>query len=159
MTIRVPNVPLFVTTWSALGAKPTPMAFSEVFTALQQNTIHGQENPFALIRSAGLYEIQQYCSLTEHVKSWIYVVMGNKKFQSLPDDLQEIILESAQLMQDFEHQLFLDQEEQDYLFLKERGMEFIEVDKPAFEQIAREAVNNVLAGEQRKLFEKIQMIK
>lgn len=59
MIIRVPNVSLFVKTWSALGAKPTPMAFSEVFTALQQSTVHGQENPFSHIRNAGLYEVQK----------------------------------------------------------------------------------------------------
>ncbi|CAN5324400.1 hypothetical protein BH23BAC1_BH23BAC1_32280 [soil metagenome] len=159
MTIRVPNVPLFVTTWSAFGAKPTPMAFSEVFTALQQNTIQGQENPFALIRSAGLFEIQKYCSLTEHVKSRIYLVMGNKKFKSLPGDLQQVILESAQVMQDYEHQLFLEQEKQDLLYLIERGMEFIEVEKQAFELIARDAVNKFLTGEQRSLFEQMQKIK
>jgi tripartite ATP-independent transporter DctP family solute receptor len=158
MTIRVPNVPLFVSTWSALGAKPTPMAFSEVFTALQQNTIHGQENPFALIRSAGLYEVQKYCSLTEHVKSWIYVVMGDARFQSLPPGLQEAVLESAKVMQSYEHQLFLEQEEKDFTFLKEKGMEFIEVDKAAFEQKAQAAVNQALSGEQKKLFERMQAI-
>lgn len=158
MTLRVPNVPLFVSTWSALGAKPTPMAFSEVFTALQQNTIHGQENPFALIRSAGLYEVQKYCSLTEHVKSWIYVVIGNKQFEALPDDLQKIVLSSAEVMQKYEHQLFLEQEEKDYNFLKEKGMEFIQVDKAAFEQRAQAAVNEALSGEQKKLLKDIQDI-
>lgn len=159
MTIRVPNVPLFVSTWSALGAKPTPMAFSEVFTALQQSTIHGQENPFALIRSAGLYEVQKYCSLTEHVKSWIYVVIGNKQFEALPADLQKIVLDAAAVMQTYEHELFLEQEEKDYTFLKERGMEFIQVDKAAFEKKAQTAVNKALSGEQKKLFDIMQEIK
>lgn len=156
MTIRVPGVTLFVKTWSALGAKPTPMAFSEVFTALQQNTIHGQENPFALIKSAGLYEVQKYCSLTRHIKSWIYLVIGNEKFQSMPVDLQKIILESAKEMQKFEHQLFLSQEEQDSLFLKEKGMEFIEVDKEAFEHRAKEAVKLHLNRDQIKIYEQMQ---
>jgi TRAP-type transport system periplasmic protein len=138
LIIRVPNVSLYVATWSALGAKPTPMSFSEVFTALQQSTIHGQENPFALIRNAGLYEVQRYCNLTEHVKGWAYVVMGNKKFESMPPDLQQIILESAEIMQAYEHELYLEQEELDYQFLKEKGMEFIEVDKAAFEKLASE---------------------
>jgi tripartite ATP-independent transporter DctP family solute receptor len=59
LIIRVPNVPSFVTTWSALGAKPTPMAFSEVFTSLQQGTIQAQENPFAMINNAGFAEVQR----------------------------------------------------------------------------------------------------
>lgn len=156
MTIRVPDVSLFVTAWSALGARPTPMAFSEVFTALQQSTIHAQENPLALIRSAGFYEVQRYCNLTEHVKGWIYVVMGNKKFESLPEDLQKIVTESAEVMQAYEHRLFLEQEEKDYEFLKERGMEFVEVDKEAFEERVLEAISQSITGEQQRLFQQMQ---
>lgn len=158
LILRVPNVSLYVNTWSALGAKPTPMAFSEVFTALQQSTIHGQENPFALIRNAGLHEVQKYCNLTEHVKGWAYVVMGNEKFEKMPADLQEVVLESAKIMQDYEHQLFLEQEESDYQFLKEKGMEFIEVDKAAFEKLARAAVMENFSEDQKRLFQKIQEV-
>jgi TRAP-type transport system periplasmic protein len=121
LIIRVPNVSLFVATWNALGAKPTPMSFSEVFTALQQSTIHGQENPLALIRNAGLHEVQKYCNLTEHVKGWAYVVMGNKKFESLPQDLQQVILESAEIMQAYEHELYLEQETLDYQYPQDSG--------------------------------------
>jgi tripartite ATP-independent transporter DctP family solute receptor len=159
LTIRVPNVSLFVATWSALGANPTPMAFSEVFTALQQSTIHGQENPLALIRNAGLHEVQKYVNMTEHVKGWAYIVMGNKKFESLPEDLQQVILESAEIMQAYEHGLYLEQEELDYQFLKEKGMEFIEVDKAAFEKLARQAVMENFSEEQKKLYKRIQEVK
>ena len=82
--LRVPNVPIFVKTWTELGAKPTPMTLSEVFTALQQGTVEAQENPFALINSAGFYEVQKYVNLTEHVIGWVYVVIGEEKYQSLP---------------------------------------------------------------------------
>ncbi|MFC4870322.1 TRAP transporter substrate-binding protein [Negadavirga shengliensis] len=159
MILRVPAVSLYVKTWSALGAKPTPMAFSEVFTALQQSTIHGQENPFALIRDAGLYEVQKYCMLTEHVKSWAYVVMGNKKFEMLPADLQQVILESAKIMQAYEHELFLKQEEEDYQYLLDRGMEFIEVDRAAFEEAARKAVLEAFSDGQKDLLQRIQAVK
>lgn len=159
LIIRVPNVSLYVATWSALGAKPTPMSFSEVFTALQQSTIHGQENPFALIRNAGLFEVQKYCNLTEHVKGWAYVVMGNKKFESLPPDLQQIILESAKIMQAYEHELYLEQEELDAQYLKEKGMEFIEVDKAAFEKLASTAVMASFTKEQKMLYKRIQEVR
>ncbi|MEX2594665.1 MAG: TRAP transporter substrate-binding protein [Anditalea sp.] len=158
LILRVPNVSLYVNIWSALGAKPTPMAFSEVFTALQQSTIHGQENPFALIRNAGLYEVQKYCNLTEHVKGWAYVVMGNKQFEKMPEDLQQVVLESAKIMQGYEHELFLQQEENDYQFLKEKGMEFIEVDKAAFEKLARDAVMENFSEGQKALFQRIQEV-
>ncbi len=159
LIIRVPNVSLYVSTWSALGAKPTPMAFSEVFTALQQSTIHGQENPFALIRNAGLYEVQKYVNLTEHVKGWAYVVMGNKQFENLPNDLQQVVIASAQVMQDYEHQLFLEQEELDAKFLQEKGMEFIQVDKEAFERLARKAVLEHFTKEQIALYDRIQQLR
>ena len=158
MILRVPAVSLYVNTWSALGAKPTPMAFSEVFTALQQSTIHGQENPFALIKDAGLYEVQKYCMLTEHVKSWAYVVMSNKKYEMLPDDLQKVILESAAIMQEHEHELFLEQEEKDRQFLLDRGMEFIEVDKAAFRKVAQDAVIKAFNEEQIDLLNRIQAV-
>jgi tripartite ATP-independent transporter DctP family solute receptor len=158
LILRVPNVSLFVSTWSALGAKPTPMAFSEIFTALQQSTIHGQENPFALIRNAGLYEVQKYCNLTEHVKGWAYVVMGNSQLENMPEELQQVVLESAKIMQEFEHELFLQQEEADYQFLKEKGMEFIEVDKAAFERRASEAVMENFSEGQKELYQRIQEI-
>ncbi|RZS95807.1 TRAP transporter substrate-binding protein [Cecembia calidifontis] len=159
LIIRVPNVSLYVSTWSALGAKPTPMAFSEVFTALQQSTIHGQENPFALIRNAGLFEVQKYVNLTEHVKGWAYVVMGNKQFEKLPEDLQQVIMVSAKIMQEYEHSLFLEQEALDVQFLKNKGMEFIEVDKEAFEKLAKKAVRESFTKEQMALYERIQQVR
>ena len=60
LRLRVPNVPLFVAVWTALGARPTPMAFGEVFTSLQNGTIDGQENPLALIKSANFNEVQKF---------------------------------------------------------------------------------------------------
>jgi TRAP-type C4-dicarboxylate transport system substrate-binding protein len=62
------------------GANPTPMAFSEVFTALQTGVIDGQENPYAQIASAKLYEVQKYLSVTGHVYSPAYVVTSKKHF-------------------------------------------------------------------------------
>lgn len=158
LIIRVPNVSLFVATWSALGAKPTPMAFSEIFTALQQSTIHGQENPFSHIRNAGLYEVQKYVNLTEHVKGWAYVVMGKKQFNKLPIELQEVVLEAAEVMQAYEHSLFLEQEKLDKEYLQAKGMEFIEVDKDAFQKIAGEAVLTSFNEQQKAMYKRIQAI-
>ncbi|PRY89540.1 TRAP transporter substrate-binding protein [Mongoliibacter ruber] len=158
LIIRVPNVSLFVATWSALGAKPTPMAFSEIFTALQQSTIHGQENPFSHIRNAGLYEVQKYVNLTEHVKGWAYVVMGKKQFDNLPIELQEVVMEAAEAMQSYEHSLFAEQEKLDREYLQAKGMEFVEVDKEAFQKIAGEAVVRSFNEQQKDMYKRIQAI-
>lgn len=152
LIIRVPSVPSFVTAWSAMGAKPTPMAFSEVFTSLQQGTIEAQENPFELILSAGFPEVQQYVNLTEHVMSWSYPVVGEKQFQRLPEDLQQLFLEAAQDMQAYERRLFLDNQEQVKAALKARGMEFIEVDKEAFAASCREAIYNSLSPDMQVIY-------
>lgn len=154
--LRVPNVPLFVDTWEALGARPTPMAFSEVFTALQQNTIQAQENPLSLIESASFNEVQDYVNLTGHVRSWIYVVIGRNRLESLPDDLQQVVRDAAQEMQTYQAELFEEDQQRLEQALQERGMEFIEVDIEAFAEKARPAVEAALDDEQRELFDAIQ---
>lgn len=152
MIVRVPNVPSFVTAWEAMGAKPTPMAFSEVFTGLQQGTIDGQENPFALILNAGFPEVQSHINLTEHVMSWSYAVIGEEQFQALPPDLQAIIEEAARNMQAYEHELFVTNETQVKAELQKRGMTFVEVDKAAFQAKCEAAIYESLSPEMREVY-------
>ena len=152
LIIRVPSVPSFVTAWSAMGAKVTPMAFSEVFTSLQQGTIEAQENSFELILTAGFPEVQKYVNLTEHVMSWSYPVVGEQAFQKLPDELQQIFLEAAKDMQAYEHQLFLEDEKKVQEELKRRGMEFIEVDKDAFGEKCEEAIFESLSSQMQQVY-------
>ena len=159
MIIRIPNVPSYVVAWQALGAKPTPMAFSEVFTSLQQGTVEAQENPMAMISSANFSEVQEYLNLTAHVISWIYVVIGEKQFQSLPDDLKEILLNSAKEMQQYEHNLFLQKEKLFRMELESDGMKFNEVDKAAFQKIGSDAIYQSLDEEMKDLYQQIIAIK
>lgn len=156
LIVRVPNSPLYVAFWEEVGATPTPMAFSEVFTSLQQGTIHAQENPLALIHSAGFYEVQQYVNVTEHLHTWIYVVIGEEKFQSMPADLQQIIIDVGQEMQAYEHQLFLEDEERLADELQARGMIFnTDVDQEAFTRVGQPGIVRSLTPEQRELWERI----
>ncbi|MBM1105478.1 TRAP transporter substrate-binding protein [Aurantibacter crassamenti] len=156
LIIRVPNVPSFVEAWTALGAKPTPMAFSEVFTSLQQGTIEAQENPFAMINNAGFAEVQKYVNLTGHVLSWVYPVIGEKQFQKLPEDLQAIVLQAGKDMQKYEHNLFLENEKNVQEELKAKGMEFIEVDKDAFQEKCEKAIYDSLSPEMQKLYHQLK---
>ncbi len=156
LIVRVPNVPSFVTTWASLGAKPTPMAFSEVFTSLQQGTIEAQENPFAFIKNAGFYEVQKYINLTGHVLGFGYPVIGEKQFQKLPEDLKVIFLEAAKDMQDYEHKLFLENESKIIAELKSKGMEFIEVDKEAFIKKSEKAIYNSLSEDMQGVYRELK---
>ena len=91
MKLRVPAAPMLSSLFTALGASPTPINFNEVYSALQTKLVEGQENPLAIISSARLYEVQKYCSLTNHV--WdAYWILGNRKaIERLPKDVQEIV--------------------------------------------------------------------
>ncbi|MFC2125837.1 TRAP transporter substrate-binding protein [Bacteroidota bacterium] len=154
--LRVPNVPVFVKIWESLGAKPTPMTFSEVFTALQQGTVEAQENPYSFIYTSGFYEVQDYINLTQHVIGWVYVVIGEDKFQKLPEDVQEMIILSAQDMQDYHQSLFQKEELELERILKEKGMTFVNAESDKFRAGSREAVLDYLDEEQRVIYEMIE---
>ena len=140
LKMRVPNVPLFVDVWKALGANPGPMAFSEVFTSLQNGTIEAQENPLALIRSASFYEVQSHVNLTDHVRSWIYLTIAESTWAKLSADDQAAVMEAAKRAQEYERGLFNESLAADRAFLEEKGMTFVEVDAAAFQAAAKDAV-------------------
>jgi len=154
--IRTPQSPMTVAAFEAMGAKPTPMAFGEVFTSLQQGVIMGQENPLAMIKTGSFYEVQKCVNVTEHLRAWVYITIGEEKFQSLPEDLQQIVVDAAKEMQKHEHELFLENEEALVKELQEKGMEFIEVDQSPFAAKAIEGVEAVLTERQAALYEKIK---
>lgn len=130
--IRVPETPLFVEAFKLLGANPTPIAFKELFLALKQGIVDGQENPLELIYTNSFYEAQKYVVRTEHIFGTHILMMSNRLFKSLPEDLKKIFQESA--MESGEYQLsMLKESEANYeKLLKENGMQFIEVDRDAF---------------------------
>jgi tripartite ATP-independent transporter DctP family solute receptor len=155
LKIRVPNVPLFVKFWEALGAKATPMAFSEVFTSLQNHTIDAQENPLALIKSASFAEVQSTINRTEHVLSWIYIVGGTRKLGRLPADQQAAVMQAAKSAQDYERGLFIEDEKNLAAELTAKGMKFVDVDKAAYAAKGKDAVVAALNAEIRPLYEQI----
>lgn len=140
LKMRVPNVPLFVDVWKALGANPGPMAFSEVFTSLQNGTIESQENPLALIRSASFYEVQSHVNLTDHVRSWIYLTIAESTWSKLSAADRDAVMEAAARAQAYERGLFEASLAADRAFLEGKGMTFVEVDAAAFQAAAKDAV-------------------
>ena len=156
--IRVPNVPPYVVAWKALGAKPTPMAFSEVFSSLQQGTIEAQENPFAMIKNAGFSEVQKYLNLTGHLITWGYPLVGEKQFQRLPEDLKIIFMQAAEEMQIYEHRIFLSNESKVQKQLQDEGMIFVQVDKNAFMENGEKAIYESLSPEMQEIYKSIKKI-
>ncbi len=140
LKMRVPNVPLFVDVWKALGANPGPMAFSEVFTSLQNGTIEAQENPLALIRSANFNEVQKNVNLTQHVRSWIYLTIAESTWEKLSAADQDAVMQAAALAQAYERGLFEASLAADRAYLESKGMTFVDVDGAAFQAKAKDAV-------------------
>ena len=89
--IRVPASPILTSLFQALGAGPTPINFNELYSALQTKLVEGEENPLPIIATAKLYEVQQYCSMTNHVWDGYWILANRRAMQRLPADIQEIV--------------------------------------------------------------------
>jgi len=89
--IRVPVVPLWVAMFSAFGAAPVSIPLNEAYSALQTKIADGQENPLALIESAKFYEVQKFCSLTNHAWDGFWLISSGKIWKTLPKDVQEVL--------------------------------------------------------------------
>ena len=93
--VRVMESPVFIDFFRTLGANPTPMSFTEVYTALQQGAVEAQENPPSLIFANKFYEVQKFLSITEHVHNFLAFIMNAEKFNSLSDEQKAILQEKA----------------------------------------------------------------
>jgi tripartite ATP-independent transporter DctP family solute receptor len=89
--IRVPVSPLWTSMFAAFGASPASINFSEVYSALQTKIVEGEENPLALISTAKLYEVQKYCSLTNHMWDGFWFLANRRAWERLPEDIRTIV--------------------------------------------------------------------
>jgi tripartite ATP-independent transporter DctP family solute receptor len=142
--LRTPKGAWRVKMFKLYGANPTPMAFSEVFTALQTNVIDGQENPYAQIASAKFQEVQKYLSITGHVYTPAYVLVSDSHYASLPEDVRAALEKCGAETQNFvyEHAAKLETELLDVI--KAAGVAvntadneaFIAASKPIYDEFA-----------------------
>jgi len=91
MTIRVPNIPIIILTFRALGAKPVPLPFKETYQALKEGIVEAQENPFPAIKAMRFYEVTRVINLTAHISDAQLVVMDGKRWNSIPPADQKIL--------------------------------------------------------------------
>lgn len=131
--LRTPSGKWRVKMFQAYGANPTPMSFSEVFTALQTGVVDGQENPFTQIYSAKFHEVQDYLSLTGHVYTPAYVLVGKSKWESLPPDVRQTLEATAKETQAYVYETAARLEEELLGKIKaESDIKVNEADKDAF---------------------------
>ncbi|OWT78454.1 TRAP transporter substrate-binding protein [Achromobacter sp. HZ34] len=91
LKIRVPVSPLWTSMFKALGAAPASINFNETYSALQTKVVDGQENPLAIIQTAKLYEVQKYCSLTNHMWDGFWFLSNRRAWEKLPKDMQAVV--------------------------------------------------------------------
>jgi TRAP-type transport system periplasmic protein len=130
--LRVPEGKWRVKMFQAYGANPSPMKFSELFTALQTGVMDGEENPLTQIYSAKLQEVQKYLSLSGHVYTPAYLTVGTKHWETLPADIRKVLEDTAKETQAFVYQAAAHDEEDLLGKLKQAGMQVNDVDKDAF---------------------------
>jgi tripartite ATP-independent transporter DctP family solute receptor len=158
--LRTPKGEWRVKMFQSYGANPTPMAFSEVFTALKTGVIDGQENPLAQIVSGKFQEVQKYLSMTGHVYSPAYITTSQKQWEKWPDEVKSVVTECGKASSDFAYKKSAEMDESLVDVVKKAGVKVNEADKQAFidasKPIYEEFGKQVDGGQ--KLIEDIQAL-
>lgn len=156
LKIRTMENKIHIAAWKAIGANPVPMPWGEVYTALQQRTIDGQENPIAVIHSSKLNEVQKFLTLTQHVYSPAILIASSKRWQEMRPEDRDIFAKTAMEVATYQRKLGRDNEAKQTEELRQKGMHIVaEIDKSQW----RNAMASALA-EYEKQFgkENIQAI-
>lgn len=133
LKLRTMENEIHMAAFRELGVDPTPMAFTELFTALQQGVVDGQENPVPVIYSSRFYEVQDYLTLTGHVYNPSILLTSNSFFEGLSPEHQEALAEAAQEAGQFEREVVARMDSELVDELETNGMEVIrEIDKEPF---------------------------
>jgi len=139
MKLRVPPSPLWTSMFRAFDSAPASINFAEVYSALQTKIVEGQENPMAIISTAKLYEVQKFCSMTNHMWDGFWFLANKKSFERLPKDLQEIVtrnINEAGVKQRADVKALNDSLATE---MKGKGLQFNDTDNEAFRAKLRSA--------------------
>lgn len=136
LKIRVPEIPPIIAAWKAMGTNPTPMAWGEVYTGLQQNVIEAQENPVPFIHAGKIYEVQKYIAMTNHKYEYVLIAMSNKAWLKLNPEQQKAVKEAADEATKYENKLVFEKSDNLLKDLQAKGMK---VTKPDTTEWAKQA--------------------
>lgn len=137
--LRTPGNPFRVQTFEHFGANPTPMSFSEVYVALRQGVIDGQENPLGSIWGGKFHEVQNYISMSNHIFTPNSIVASKPIYDSWPADVQDAVREAAQVAADFTFEQGQKNDEtlKSKMQAENPDLEFNEIDSEAFREKAQ----------------------
>lgn len=137
LKIRLMENPVHMETFRVLGAQPVPMPFGELFTALQQKTVDGQENPLVIIETSKFYEVQNHLALTGHFYSPSVFIVSKSFYNKLTPKLQKALIDSEKAARKFERNYCIQQEKILVNQLRKRGMLITTPNKKAFRDATR----------------------
>ena len=130
--LRVPTIPIYLDTWTWLGATPTPLGGSEVFTAIQQGTVEGQENPISECWNYGFYDVNPYWIKSNHVYSQDCFFMDKTFFDGLPADIQELAAKAADEASSWRNEQMVEFEAEVEQKALDAGVTIVDVDVQEF---------------------------
>ncbi len=159
LKIRVPNAPLYMMFPKATGANPTPIAFAEVYLALQQGTVDAQENPLPTIQAKKFYEVQDYINLTGHITDALLTIVGGPTWESMDEADRKILVEVLQEAAENCTQAIIDKENElaDW-FRNEGTTTVLEVDRGPFREATMPAHNGPDATWSQEIYDRLQAI-
>lgn len=161
VNLRMPNSDAWLFLGKAIGANPTPIAFSELYMALQTGTVDGQDNPLPTVQSAKFYEVTKSITITNHLVDSVWPVINEAKWQSLSEKQQNIVMEALEEARKLCDETNLNREAELIEFFKGEGLSVYEADIDTFskEVLAKYLDNKELtASWDMDLFEKVQAI-
>lgn len=138
LKIRVPQMPPYIATWKALGANPTPIAFTELFTALQQGIVDAQENPLEIILNSSFNEVQKYVVETNHMIPVRFFIINNDLWNKLSDQEKEAINKAWKESSLYMEKLYIDNEANYRKQLEDKGMKFIQINVDEFREATKD---------------------
>lgn len=125
---RTMQNPVFIEMFSSLGGSPIPMAWGEVFTAMQQGTVDGLEIPTSVVAANNFDEVTRYLSFTRHTYSAIHLLMSERTFTGLPEDVQQAVLDAGEVAIARQRETIAAVEQEVVAALVAAGMEINEID-------------------------------
>lgn len=128
LKLRVPNQQTYINTWQALGASPTPMALNEVFSAMEQGAIEGQENPIDVVRFSSFYEVAPYVTETNHLYGNFHFQMWGDTFDAYPAEVQDILLQASDTVSATYRETSVSESAENREFLVDQGVEFFPIE-------------------------------
>jgi len=134
LKIRTPEDAMTIAIFEALGASPSPLAFSELYLALQQGTFDGQENPISNIHANNFQDVQKYLAMTNHKYECKNMIFSLTSWEKYPEDVQNLLKEAAKKFGDEHRQAIVDSQDQQLKELQEAGMEVTNPDIDALKE-------------------------